>query len=85
MDSYDNVITNIDRVLFDQVGKGQPFIIELVGGNQIERISRDYNEVPEGEILAIFNASNHLEIAMRNGKISSLLKLELNNSITIRF
>ncbi len=85
VDSYDNVVTNIDRALFDQVGKGQPFVIELARGNQIEKISREYNDVPEGEILALFNSSNYLEIAMRNGKISSLLNLQLNNSITIRF
>ncbi len=85
VDSYENVVTNIDRALFDLVGKGQPFIIELVGGNQIERISRDYNEVPEGEILALFNSSNHLEIALRKGNISGLLKIELNHPITIRF
>ncbi len=85
VDSYGNVITNIDKSLFLQVGKGQPFIIELARNNQIERISTDYNAVPEGEILALFNSSNHLEIAMRNGKISSMLNLKLNDSITIRF
>lgn len=85
VDSYGNVITNIDRKLFEQVGKGQPFIIELARSNQIDRLSFEYNEVAEGEILALFNASNHLEIAMRNGKISSMLNLKLNDSITIRF
>lgn len=85
VDSYGNVITNIDRNLFDQIGKGQPFIIELARSNQIERISAEYNDVAEGEILALFNASNYLEIAMRNGKISSMLNLKLNDSITIRF
>jgi S-adenosylmethionine hydrolase len=85
VDSYENVVTNIDRALFDQVGKGQPFVFELARGTQIEKISREYNDVPEGEILAIFNASNYLEIAMRNGKLSSLLGMQLNHSITIRF
>lgn len=85
VDSYGNVITNIDRALFEQIGKGQTFIIELARSNQIEKLSAEYNEVSEGEILALFNASNHLEIAMRNGKISSMLNLKLNDSITIRF
>jgi S-adenosylmethionine hydrolase len=85
IDSYGNVITNIERTLFDQIGKGQSFIIELARNNQIEHISKEYNEVPEGEILALFNSSNHLEIAMRNGKISQMLNLKLNDSITIRF
>ncbi len=85
VDSYGNVITNIDRSLFDQIGKGQAFIIELARNNQIERLSSEYNAVAEGEILALFNSSNHLEIAMRNGKISNMLNLKLNDSITIRF
>jgi S-adenosylmethionine hydrolase len=85
VDSYGNVITNIDRNLFNQIGKAQPFIIELARSNQIERISNEYNEVPEGEILALFNSSNYLEIAMCNGKVSSMLNLKLNDSITIRF
>lgn len=85
VDSYGNVITNIDRKLFNMIGKGQPFIIELARSNQIERLSAEYNGVAEGEILALFNSSNHLEIAMRNGKISSMLNLKLNDSITIRF
>ncbi len=85
VDSYGNVITNIDRSLFDQVGRNRSFIIELARNNEIDKISREYNDVPEGEILALFNASDHLEIAMRNGKVSSMLNLKLNDSITIRF
>ena len=85
IDSYDNVVTNIDRSLFDQVGKGAPFVIELARGNEISSISREYSDVPEGEILALFNASNNLEIAIRNGKLRSLLGLKLNDPITVRF
>lgn len=85
VDSYGNTITNIHRKLFNDVGKGRPFIIEMARNNVIERISNDYNEVPEGEIMALFNATEQIEIAMRNGKVSSMLNLKLNDSITIRF
>lgn len=85
VDSYGNVMTNISRSLFQQVGQKQPFVIELARNNHIERISTEYNTVPEGEILALFNSSDNLEIAMRNGKVSSMLNLKLNDSITIRF
>lgn len=85
VDSYGNVITNIDKLLFEQIGKGQQFVIELARSNQIDKISLEYNSVPEGEILALFNSSGHLEIAMRNGKISTMLNLKLNDSITVRF
>ncbi len=85
VDSYGNSITNIHRNLFQQVGKGRPFIIEMARNNIIEKISNDYNDVPEGEIMALFNASQQIEIAMRNGKVSAMLNLKLNDSITIRF
>ncbi|MFY9309142.1 MAG: SAM-dependent chlorinase/fluorinase [Bacteroidia bacterium] len=85
VDSYGNVMTNISKSLFEQVGKKQPFVIELARSNQIERISPEYNAVPEGEILALFNSSGQLEIAMRNGKVNSMLNLKLNDSITVRF
>ena len=85
VDSYGNSITNIHKNLFEDVGKGRPFIIEMARNNIIERISKDYNDVPEGEILALFNASDRIEIAMRNGKVSAMLNLKLNDSITIRF
>lgn len=84
VDSYDNVTTNIDRQLFDQIGKNRPFIIELARV-AIAKVSNEYSDVPEGEVLAIFNASGYLEIAMRNGKASGLLNLKINDSITIRF
>jgi len=84
VDSYGNVTTNIDRNLFQQIGKGRPFIIELAR-HSIERISKEYSEVPEGEVLAMFNTSGFLEIAIRSGKAASLLSLKLNDSITIRF
>lgn len=84
IDSYGNAITNIDRPLFQQVGKGRPFIIDLAR-HSIERISKEYSEVPEGEVLAMFNTSNFLEIAIRNGKAAGLLSLKINDSITIRF
>ncbi len=85
VDSYGNVITNIYFDLFDQIGKGKPFVIELARNNKIDRISPEYNDVSEGEILALFNSSGQLEIAMRNGKINTMLNLKLNDSITIRF
>jgi S-adenosyl-L-methionine hydrolase (adenosine-forming) len=84
VDSYDNVTTNIDKRLFEQIGKNRPFIIELARV-AIGKISLEYSDVPEGEVLAIFNASGYLEIAMRNGKASGLLNLKINDSITIRF
>ena len=84
VDTYENVVTNINQALFNQVGKGRSFIIELKN-NEIDRISKSYNDVPEGEILALFNSSGYLELAMNTAKASSLLYLKINDQITIHF
>ena len=84
IDSYGNVMCNISEALFNQVGKGREFKIEFARYG-IDKISKTYNEVPEGEILALFNSANQLEIAMNSDKANSMLNLKLNDSVTIRF
>jgi S-adenosyl-L-methionine hydrolase (adenosine-forming) len=84
IDSYGNVMCNINEALFKQVGKEREFKIEFAR-YEIDRMSNTYNDVPEGEILALFNAAKQLEIAMNNDRASSMLNLKLNDSISIRF
>jgi len=84
IDSYGNVMTNISKQLFQEVGKGRNFTIEFAR-YEINKLSKSYNNEREGEILALFNASNQLEIAMNNDKASSMLNLKLNDTITIHF
>jgi len=84
IDSYGNVMTNISQQLFNEIGKGREFIIEFAR-YEISKMSKAYHDVPEGEILALFNATGHLEIAMNNDKANSMLNLKLNDTITIRF
>lgn len=84
IDTYENIITNITQSLFNQVGKGRPFKIDLKK-NDIGKINKSYNDVPEGEIVALFNSSGYLEIAMNSAKASSLLYLRINDQITINF
>ncbi len=68
IDSYGNVITNITRSLFERVVGSKPFhIMVRRGDTDLNQISRAYNEVPEGEKLAIFTSGNYLEIAINRG------------------
>lgn len=86
IDSYDNAITNVTRVLFDRVGNGKPFKIYVQSKHyMIERINIRYNESPPGELLAIFNAVGLLEIAIRNGNAAGLLKLNTSSTIRVKF
>lgn len=92
IDGYGNVITNISNTLFTEVGKGREFKIYLTrAGYTISKIHRQYNEVPEGEKVAIFSSSGNLEIAINKGVEGSgggankLFGLKMNDTITIEF
>jgi S-adenosylmethionine hydrolase len=84
IDSYGNVMTNINQKLFTDVGKGREFKIEFAR-YEISKMSTSYNDAPEGEILALFNSADQLEIAMNNDKANTMLFLKLNDTITVRF
>lgn len=84
IDSFGNVMVNISEQLFHEVGKGRAFVIEFAR-YEISRLSNGYSEVPEGEILALFNSAKQLEIAMNNDRANSMLNLKLNDTITVRF
>lgn len=92
IDHFGNVITNIDKDLFERIGKDVPFTIFFRRKEYyIDEISGSYNEVPSGEKVAIFNSNDLLEIAInqgaksRNGGASSLFGLNINDTIRIEF
>jgi len=86
IDSFQNVITNINKETFERVGKGHSFEIFLQSNHYIiDKISKTYNNVPTGELVAVFNSVGLLEIALANGPISELLDLRINSTIRIKF
>ncbi len=92
IDSYGNAVTNIEKTQFNLIGKNRPFTIGFGRSDfSIDRISKDYGEVPSGEKLALFGASGHLEIAINKGTVrtgggaSQLLGLQVAQKITISF
>lgn len=84
IDNYENVITNITRDKFREVGKNRKFTISF-RGEEIRHIHDSYSDVPVGEILALFGCNGHLEIAMNHGNAGSLLGLDPNDPIRIEF
>jgi S-adenosyl-L-methionine hydrolase (adenosine-forming) len=92
IDGYGNVITNITKELFDQARKGRKFTLLFRSEDyEITEISSGYGDVPEGEKLALFGSSGHLEIAINKGVegsgggASSLFGLKLNDTVRIEF
>ncbi len=86
IDSYQNAITNISQDLFDRIGNGRAFEIYVQSKHyMVDRINLRYNETIPGELLAIFNSSGLLEIAIRNGNAAGLLKLNTNSTLRVEF
>lgn len=86
VDSYENVITNISTELFSHVGQNRSFRI-FFGASRysVSKISQSYKDVPQGEMLAFFNSTGHLEIAVSVGNAAGLLGLKADDSVRIEF
>ncbi len=86
IDSYGNIITNITRELFDRIGKNRPFEIYVQSKYyRILTINNNYPESSPGDLLAIFNSVNLLEIAIRSGNAAGLLNLNTDSTIRVEF
>ncbi len=75
IDRYENLITNISRSLFREKVKNSKFTISLRSG-QANKIHDAYDDVPPGEIVALFSSDSMLEIAINKGHAASLLGIQ---------
>jgi len=85
IDNFDNVVVNIHHELFEYIRQGRNYEIYYKRWDPITSISEHYQDVPVGEVLARFNSSEYLEIAVNMGRASTLLGLETDDSIQIDF
>lgn len=101
IDNYGNVICNITRSLFEEIGKGRKFRITARTAT-FSKIHHNYSdainfELPaekreeDGKKLALWNSSNYLELAIYKsnpstvGSASTLFGLAYRDSITVNF
>ena len=101
VDNYGNVITNITRKIFNEVGKSRPFTI-YARNIKFREIFETYSDaidfsIPkekrdeDGKKIALFNDADHLELAIYKsntftvGSAQSLFGLEYRESVTVKF
>lgn len=101
IDNYGNVITNIDKKLFQSVGKSREFTI-FARTVKFKKIVNHYSEAidftlpsgkreEDGKKLALFNAAGHLELAIYKsnpltvGSAHSLFGLDYRDTVTVAF
>ena len=87
IDHYGNAITNVSETLFKNVAKGRKYSINLGSKEHysLSSIKKKYSEVPPGEAVALFISTGLLSIALNNGSASSLMGLQINDTVRIEF
>jgi S-adenosylmethionine hydrolase len=101
IDNYGNVICNVTKKLFQEIGKGRDFEI-AANSYKFNKIYAKYSDIvdfslpkeqrqKDGSKMAIFNSANYLEIAIYRsnldtvGGASTLLGLNYRDVISIKF
>jgi len=74
VDRFGNLVTNIDRRMFDRVASGGALDI-AAAEHAVTRLVATYAEADVGSICALFGSGDHLEIAVTGG--SAALRLHL--------
>ncbi len=83
VDSYGNVYFNLNKSTFDEFTNGKRFQLTSYSF-KIDRIMEDYDDVPEGEILALFSYGNLLQIAGNASNASAKLGLNEDSMILLQ-
>ena len=86
IDSYDNLITNISKELFEKERRGRDFTIMVKGDlYTVDEISDSYLDVDVVDLVAIFGTHGYLELALNQAKLASLCGIELKSPIKVVF
>jgi S-adenosylmethionine hydrolase len=83
VDRFGNLVTNIDRKLFERFIHSDGIEISAAT-HRIARVVTTYAEAAANEVCALFGSSDHLEIAVNAGSASDRLNLSRGAPVTIR-
>ena len=82
VDRFGNLITNIDRRLFDRVVASGTVDVSI-GPHTIARFVSAYAEVAPGDVCALFGSSDHVEIAASGANAAAALRANRGAPVTI--
>ena len=86
LDEFQNVITNINKEIFERMGTREKFVINARRDEYIiTSLSNKYSDVPRGHLLALFNSAGYLEIALNQGNAAGLLGMSYGDIVRIDF
>ena len=76
VDHYENVILNISREIFEQIGQGREFALYFKRHDPIVKLSEQYQDVEVGEILCRFQFGGFVRDCCKHGKGRKLIRIE---------
>ena len=83
VDRFGNLVTNIDRKVFDRFVQSSG--IEIMAATyRIGRVVGTYAEAGTDEVCALFGSTEHLEVAVNGGSAADRLNLTRGAPVTIR-
>ena len=82
VDHYGNLITNINRQIFEELVAENDFTIQF-GREKVDMITENLNSVEYGEVFLLFNSLGRLEIGVNKGIASDLLGLGFDAPVRI--
>jgi S-adenosyl-L-methionine hydrolase (adenosine-forming) len=86
IDSYGNLVTNIEKELFDRIARNRSYDIVLKTRDYvISEISNGYYDAGKGNLLAHYNEAGYLEIAIGHGNAAGLLGMGYGDIVRIEF
>ncbi len=83
VDSFGNLITNVNREVFDSMKIGAERLSITMGRRRINGICNSYTDVDDNEALAIFGSSGYLEISINRGRAGDVLKLKKGDKLVL--
>ena len=83
VDRFGNLVTNIDRKLFEKFTHANGIEI-TAASHRVGRVIATYAEASPNEVCALFGSTDHLEIAVNAGSASEQLNLSRGAPVIIR-
>jgi S-adenosylmethionine hydrolase len=83
VDRFGNLVTNIDRKLFDKFSQGASIEISAAE-HAVDRLVATYADAGANELCALFGSTDHLEIAVNAANASERLGLARGAPVLIR-
>lgn len=83
-DNHGNAFFNIDKTNFELLRNNRNFVLRN-HTFKLNRVSEDYDDVPEGEALCLFTYGNILQVAQNAGNAADLLGLITDSFAILEF